>query len=249
MEPAEYDTIARLETAHWWYVGMRRIAEQIVADIAAGRSAYRAGRPLRILDAGCGTGGGIAWLAAHGEVTGIDWHPRAIHYAAAKTVRLARAVVESLPLASGSFDLVTAFDVLYHRAVADDVQALRECARVLRPGGWLVLRVPAYNWLRGAHDRQVHTRQRYGRSELRRKLVAGGFQPVRLTGAGLALMPLAVVRRLAQGGGPAKSDVRMPAPPVNAALGAVLAVEARWLRRHNLPAGLSLLAVARKAGP
>lgn len=239
MEEAEYDNIARLEATHWWYAGMRAIARSAVSGLALPAGA-------RILDAGCGTGDGLRWLAAFGVVVGIDLHPAAIRHAVRVSTRLARASIQALPHPAGLFDLVTSFEVLYHLAVRDDVGALREFARVLRPGGWLLLRVPAHDWLRGAHDRQVHTRHRYSAGELRARLAAAGFQVVRLTPLGAWLLPAALARRLMQRRAEAATDVRLPAPALNAVLTRLLAAEAAWLRLADVPFGLSLLALARK---
>lgn len=239
MEEAEYDHIAQLEATHWWYAGMRAIARSVVSGLALPAGA-------RILDAGCGAGGGLRWLAEFGTVVGIDLHPAAIRHAVRASTRVARASVQALPHPAGLFDLVTSFEVLYHLAVRDDVGALREVARVLRPGGWLLLRVPAHDWLRGAHDRQVHTRQRYSAGELRVKLAEAGFQVERLTPLGALLLPAALARRLMQRRTEAATDVRLPTPLINAALTWVLAAEAAWLRVADVPFGLSLLAVARK---
>jgi SAM-dependent methyltransferase len=239
MEPSEYDTLARLEESHWWYVGMRRITARLLRRLDLPT-------PARILDAGCGVGGGLRWLSEFGVTTGIDWHPRAVQYATRASARVARASVQALPFLTGQFDLVTSFEVLYHLAVSDDVAALHEMARVLRPGGWLVVRVPAYNWLRGAHDRQVHTRQRYAARELREKIEGTGLRLQRLTSVGLGLLPLALLRRLLQTGHSAQSDVVLPAPFINRCLTTILAAEGFWLERYPWPAGLSLLALAQK---
>ncbi len=239
MEPGEYDTIARLEDQHWWYAGMRRMAAQWVQQLPLRRGA-------RLLDAGCGAGGGLKWLSAFGAASGVDLHPLATHYAVRFCPQVGQASVGALPFPAETFDLVTCFDVLYHLAVVDDEAALGELARVLRPGGWLLVRVPAYDWLRGAHDRQVHTRHRYTASELRAKIVRSGLAPRRVTGAGLLLLPPAMLRRLVQPPGPAHSDVTLPPRLINRLLLACLAAEGAWLRRFDLPAGLSVLALAQK---
>ena len=242
MEPGEYDRIAQLEGRHWWYRGMQAIA---AAWLDRWVWPSLGPRP-RLLDAGCGPGGALRWLSAHAAPTGLDLHPLALRYAVRAGRPLVEGSVSCLPFAPASFDLVTSFDVLYHAAVPDDVAALREAARVLRPGGWLLLRVPAYNWLRGAHDRQVHTRTRYTRGGLATRLRAAGLEVVRLSYAGLWLLPPAVLRRLVQPRAAAHSDVTLPPAAINRAFEALLRAEGWWLRRATLPAGLSLLALARR---
>jgi SAM-dependent methyltransferase len=239
VEPSEYDNIARMEERHWWYVGMRRIAAQFLRRLPLSK-------PVRILDAGCGTGGGLKWLSGFGEAAGVDLHPLAIRYARHVSPRLAQATVERLPFPAGTFDLVTSFEVLYHAAVTDDEAALCEFVRVLRPGGWLMVRVPAYDWLGRAHDRQVHTRHRYTPSELRQKISASGLELRRLTSVGLFLLPPAMFSRLVEEPGEMHTDVTLPPALLNWLLTGILSVEGFWLRGLDLPAGLSVLAIAQK---
>jgi SAM-dependent methyltransferase len=246
MEPEEYDNIARLEDVHWWYTGMRALAAAWLRRSVWPDLIRPGAPPPRLLDAGCGTGGGLRWLSAQAAATGIDYSPFALAHARRGPAPIAQASVQALPVAAGAFDLVTSFEVLYHLAVTDDAAALREFSRVLRPGGWLLLRVPAHDWLRGAHDRQVHTRRRYSRAGLRHKLVAAGFDIERLSYVGLSLVVPALLRRFTERAARPRSDVTLPPPLVNTLLYAVLRGEGPWLARFNLPAGLSLMALARR---
>ena len=246
MEPGEYDRIAQLEERHWWYLGMRAIARNWLEQLAGQALSAAAPLPWRILDAGCGAGGGLHWLKSFGIATGIDLHASAIAYARQASSSVARASVQALPFPTNHFDLVTSFEVLYHLAVTDDAGAIEEVARVLRPGGAFLVRVPAHDWLRGAHDRQVHTRHRYGRAELRQKLAGAGLQVSRLSAVGLTILPPALLVRALQGHTSASSDVTLPSPLANRLLLGFLQSESLWLRRWSLPAGLSLLALARK---
>src|SRR5712692_4312486 len=99
MEPSEYDNIARLEGQHWWYVGMRQIAADMLAQVCPPGPRGAPPPARRILDAGCGVGGGLRWLAAFGQVTGIDLHPLAIQYSAQVSRRVSRASIQALPFA------------------------------------------------------------------------------------------------------------------------------------------------------
>lgn len=250
MEPGEYDLIAALEDRHWWYTGMRANARALLLSVLDSEAGLARTRSRLILDAGCGAGGGLRWLAEFGTVFGLDFHPRAATLSRRVSARVCRASVLDVPLPAGHFDLVTSFDVLYHRAVPDDERALRELVRVLKRGGWLLVRVPAHDRLRGAHDVQVHTRRRYARAELRRKVLAAGLRLHRLTFAGSFLLPPALLRRglSRQAVTPAQahSDVSLPPPLFNAVLGAALRCESVWLRRWNVPVGLSLFVLAQK---
>ena len=241
MDPAEYVTMYEVEDRHWWYVGMRRIT----AAVLDGRLPQNG---AAILDAGCGTGGNLVLLGSYGPAYGLDISRAALELCRQRGLqRLARGSVMSLPFPDQAFDLVTSFDVLYHLAVTDDRAALSELRRVLKPAGWLFLRVPAYDWLRGRHDAAVHTRHRYAAGELRQKVADAGFTTVRLSYANCLLFPLALAKRLAERvlAPQAGSDVGPP-PPANGVLTALLSLEAAWLRCRSLPWGLSVICLARK---
>ncbi len=239
MNPNEFHNIAQVECTHWWYRGMAKMAADWLRQLPSQTKGL-------ILDAGCGTGGNLDWLAQFGFPYGVDVHPVALQLAARPGSRhLVRADVQALPFATGRFNIVTSFDVLYHNRVVNDWDALREFARVLCPNGWLLLRLPAYNWLRGAHDVAVHTRHRYTCAEVAMKLRAAGLRPVRLSYANTLLFPFAAVWRLLQRN-EAASDVRALPAWLNRLLGLFLRVEGAWLRRFSLPFGLSVMALARK---
>jgi SAM-dependent methyltransferase len=149
-----------------------------------------------------------------------------------------------LPFASGSFDRVHALDLLDQRAVNPGA-AVSEMGRVLRPGGEAVLRAPAVPWLLGAHDAMWGGTRRFRRSELEALVRAAGLRVQRLTYANTLLFPVAAASRLLARAGVGGGNDLHPLPPaLNNALRAVLDGEARWLRSHNLPYGLSLLCVA-----
>jgi SAM-dependent methyltransferase len=236
-----------VEDDHWWYTGMRRVADALLAE----RFADRRGS-LAVLDAGCGTGGNSAHLRAYGSVTGVDFSADALTFARERpAIRLARASVEALPFADATFDLILSNDVLCHLGVANDAAAAREFRRVLRPGGVLYLQLPAYEWLRSHHDEAVHTGHRYAADELRRLLVASDLHILRITYANAALLPAATLwrglNRLRPGRISADhSDVRPVPGPLNAMLRRMLTIEASLLIRRNLRAGLSVIGVAEK---
>jgi SAM-dependent methyltransferase len=275
MNPAEYEAMYRLEDRLWWYTGMRRITAA-----ALGERLWGGAGQLRILDAGCGTGGNLAWLGGVGEGRGglkpagrlggdwgVDLSPLATAYCRRRGLtRVSRASVLELPFGDATFDLVTSFDVIYHLGVADDVAALREMGRVLRPGGVLFVRVPALERLHSHHDVAVHTRQRYSAEELRGKVEAAGLRVERASYANTVLLPLAVASRLgarlrlglagrgkkgSKGGAEAeaetvRSDVR-PAPALlNGLFASILGLEAALLAKVDLPLGLSAFVVARR---
>ena len=248
MEREQYQLMFRQEERHWWYVGMRRISAALLDRYPPAE----AGGCPDILDAGCGSGGMTQFLARRGQVTGIDLAHDALSLARRRGVRrLVRASVGLLPLAANSFDVVTSFDVLYHLDVEDDVAALAELQRVLRPGGVLLIRLPAFDWIRGAHDQAVHTRHRYTKGELTRKLRDVGFLVEHASYANSLLFPLAPAKRLLETtNGPVSSprvaDLWHPPEPLNRLLVDLLSLEARAVSAMPLPWGLSVFAVGRK---
>lgn len=246
MEAYEYEVMAAVEHDHWWYRGMRALAAAWLEPLYGGRA------DRWILDAGCGTGGNADFLRRYGMVAGLDLAALALRLGARRVPgRLQRGSVLALPYRDASFDLVTSFDVLYHRAVIDEDLAVREAWRVLRPGGRLLVRLPAYRWLSSRHDRSVHGRYRYTLGEARALLARNGFVVERSTYINSLLFPLALAQRLAERVRPAApgagSEMRPPPPLLNRLFGLALWLEAAWLRRgRTFPAGLSVMALGRK---
>lgn len=244
MEPREYGTMFRVEDRHWWYMGMQRITETILGEVAAEWD-----QP-HILDAGCGTGAALQHLARIGDAVGCDFSAEALRFCRRRGLsRLSQASVAGLPFADDTFDLITSFDVLCHRSIRDEGDALNEFFRVLKPEGYLLLRLPAFNWLHSRHDRAVHTARRFSAGGVRRALTGAGFEVVRVSYANMLLFPAALLKRLADRSWPHGedvSDLQVNAPWQDRLLAWVLFAEAHWLRRRNLPFGLSLIALARK---
>lgn len=230
------------EGRQWWYAGMRAITRALLA----GPLRELGPRP-RVLDAGCGTGQNLALFAAEGRAVGVDLSAEAVAFCRSRGVAAARASVLALPFPDAAFDLVTSFDVLYHRWIEDDRRAVAELARVLRPGGFLLVRAPALKALWGAHDEAVLSRHRYTRRELVALLRAGGLEPVAATYANTLLLPLLFARRtldrlLHRHG----SDVGFLPWPLERAFRAALGLEAGLVRHLSLPLGASVFAVGKR---
>jgi SAM-dependent methyltransferase len=191
------------------------------------------------------------YLKGFGTVTGCDLSRLALDFCRRrKAARLVHASVLDLPFASASFDLITSFDVLYERAVSNDLSALQEFIRLLTPGGFLFLRLPAYDWLRGAHDEIIHTARRYTTRRIAQLLNQSGLIPVHLSYANTLLFPVAAIKRLAERLLPSReagSDLKLETGRLNGILQRVLAAEAPWVASRGLPFGLSVIALARKA--
>lgn len=249
MDKSEYDRIFAHEKTHFWYRGLHAMVESFVT-----RDLERRGLDGRanLIDCGCGTGGVLDILSRHGKAVGFDFSRDALEYARRRGhARLARASIEKIPFKDAAFDGAVSLDVLYHRSVADDAAALFEMSRVVRPGGFVILNLPAHDWLRGAHDVVIHTARRYRKSRIREMAAGSGLEIVRLSYFNCVLFPAVVAarmlfRRAAEK--EAKSDVQSLPGFLNATLASVLRAEGRVIRRVPLPFGLSLFLYARKSG-
>ena len=255
MRAQDYADLYALEETHWWFVGMREVTAALLDPVCP------PGRARDVLDAGCGTGGMLSWLEryAHGgRVAGVDLSPDALAFCRGRGLRdVEQASVTALPFADSTFDLVTSFDVLVQLPGEEaDELAMREMLRVLRPGGIALARVAAYEWMRSGHDEALGTQRRYRLAQLVERMGRAGFSVRRATYANTALLPAAALRRLVLkrvGLADPGSDVK-PLPAgfrwLNRGLDGVLRAEAAMLRRArvNLPAGLSIICVAKKPG-
>ena len=237
MEADEYRLMDQAESGMWWY---RALHARLLAALAPVRG--------RVLDAGCGTGGLLALLRARRPdlmLIGCEWDGWAAARAAGKAgVAVARGGVGALPFAAGSFDAVVLADVLCHEAV-DPPAALAEVARVLRPGGRLVVNMPAFMWLYSAHDRRVGNARRVSAGELRGWLEKAGFAVVGVRYWNGLLLPLLALRRKIRPD-TAASDVAALPPWLDAILFAITRLEGAL---PPMPAGSSVLAIATRAEP
>ena len=237
--------LLEIDEHHWWYRGRRRIVRAELDRLALPAAA-------QILDAGCGSGRMLQELASYGQVSGIELDDDSAALAASRElgeVRTGR--LEELPWDDGTFDLITSLDVVEH--TPDDRRALRELRRVSKPGGWLLLTVPAYQSLWSLHDVANHHFRRYNRNTLARPAREAGWRVERMTHFNsLPLAPAAVVR-LAERRKPLEDDykphVAFGPQWLNSVFDLPMRAEARWIGRgRGLPAGLSLLALLRNPG-
>lgn len=244
MRASELAKMYELEDSYWWFVARRELVRDWVARYGPTRA------DLRILDVGCGTGATLSVLEELGEAIGIDSSEEALGFCKNRGHRrliLARA--EDLPTAAASVDVITALDLLEH--IEDDAKAVRQLAEALRPGGLLLVTVPAYRSLWSEHDEALDHVRRYEAARLRELLLEAGLQIERFTYLITALLLPIAVLRLLQRMAPKKEPRPQTAfiiPPkfVNRLLIALLRLESFWLKRYDLPAGVSLVAAARK---
>jgi SAM-dependent methyltransferase len=245
MQLAEYTKMAEVEDHMWYYRSLHAHVDRALG--ADGR----AGRPLSVLDAGCGTGGLISRLRrAHPSwrFAGIDFMPLACELARERCgpgVEIREASITALPFADASFEAVACADVLTQ--IDNPEVAVKEFFRVLQPGGVVVINVAAYMWMWSYHDDTVLTKHRFTRPEVAGLLEAAGFGERRLTHWNAIPFPLIWARRKIFRSASDTSDVKLYPAPIEAMFNGVMALEHAWLRAGGRWAwGNSVLAVARK---
>jgi SAM-dependent methyltransferase len=229
---------------HWWYRGRRRVIRAQLDQLALAPGA-------RVLDAGCGSGRTLQELVDYGTVQGVELDPEAAELARSRghgEVLVGR--LEELPFPEATFDLITCLDVIEH--TPDDRVTLTELRRVCRPGGWLLVTVPAYQALWSFHDEANHHFRRYSRRMLADAAVSSGWTVERMTSFNsLLLAPAAAVRLAQRRFGTHNgytNDLALGPAWLNDVLEQPLRMEASWLARGRaLPFGLSLMAVLRRA--
>jgi SAM-dependent methyltransferase len=236
MEAVEYALMDAAEQSMWWYRALHLRLLDALAEVRGS-----------VLDAGCGTGGFLSRLVRDRQdlsVVGVDAFAPAAVRACEKSGRPAVcASLQNLPFADNTFDAVVSADVLCHQSL-DPPLALAEIARVLRPGGRLILNLPAHEWLRSAHDAHVHTARRSTRRGVSRLLAASGYTQVRAAHWNSLLLPLMVVERKVLSRGPrATSAVRAFHPRIDDLFFRITEIERRL--PSGFPLGGSVMATAR----
>jgi ubiquinone/menaquinone biosynthesis C-methylase UbiE len=251
MNPAEFDNIARAESDFWWYRGMREILFRILDPVVT--------RDASVLEVGCGTGHLSKSLEQRygWRMTPLDLGREGLEYARRYGLRgLVQGDVTALPFSGGRFDALLSMDVLVHLDRGQEIRALSEFARVLKPGGLLVLRVGALNALRSRHSEFVGERQRFTRAKLIQSAEEAGFRVERATYLNSLLLPVALFKfrvwePLTRA--PVASGVEGGPAGVNRMLDRLLCLplraEAAWIGRGgSFPVGQSLLVLGRKRG-
>ncbi len=243
MQQHTYSIMYAVEGSHWWFAGRRRIIESFLPRLC---EQLGTDRP-RILDVGCGTGANLEMLSRFGAAEGVDVSPDALAFCRQRGLQNVRqGEAERLPYEDRSFDLVTGLDVVEH--LDNDLAGLSEMRRVLRPGGYAFLFVPAFMFLWGLQDDISHHRRRYTLAGLRQSVRAAGFEIERATYANITFFAPILLGRLlmrATGFRPA-SENNLTVGALNGILGRVLGGESSILRHMNLPFGVSAICVARR---
>ncbi len=247
MEADEYIKLADLEDDIWYFrAAHAHVRRELLAHVPVSR-------PAKMLDAGCGTGGLVkrfAPLSPHWSWSGIDFMPQACELALRRCpgCDIRQASVLQLPFEDASFDVVISMDVMCQLSHPDESdRALFEFARVLSPGGLLILNAPAYKWMWSYHDVACQSRHRYSRREFREQILKASFRLNRLTHWNALPFPLVLIKRKVFAGPIGSSDLRMQSAVVETVMRGVMGVERAWLHLGGRFAwGTSLFAAATK---
>src|SRR5262245_50535056 len=240
----QLELTSRAEATHFWFRGFREFVMPVLTELSGGR------RDLRIIDCGCGTGNNLRMLASFGRPVGFDLDEGGVRMTHASGGRVVRADAAQMPFASGAFDLATSFDVM--QCLEPDAAVVREMARLVRPGGAVVVTMAALEILRGDHSVSWQEVRRYTPGMAKALFTQAGLEVERVSFVFGTLFPLMLTTRLAQRVlRPFRtyrpdSDIAIPSAPVNGLLTALVTAEARLSRYVSLPVGSSILVVGRK---
>ena len=241
MERHVFDRMAELDSRHWWFTARRQILAALIDRVV------RPPEGARILELGCGTGHNLAMLGRFGEVEASELDQNARELASRRLGRLveAAALPDLSVFPSGSYDLVALLDVLEH--VADDAAALSAIRERLKPGGKLLVTVPANKWMWSAHDEAHHHYRRYSKDKLADLARRANYAIDLISPFNTILFPLIAAARLAgRATGKGEADDSMPPAPLNSALAALFGLERHLVGRLPMPFGVSLVAVLRR---
>jgi SAM-dependent methyltransferase len=243
MERAVFDRMAELDQDHWWFIARRRILKGLIKRI------IRPPEKAKILEVGCGTGHNLAMLKTFGsvEASELDRCARAVaNKRLPGKVKSAKLPDLSMFKRNG-YDLIALLDVLEH--VPDDLASLRAIHMRLKPGGALLLTVPANPWMWSAHDAAHHHFRRYTKKQLEELFLRSGLEVELLSYFNTLLFPLvASARVVGKITRKESADDKLPSAPINAVLNSIFGLEAGLIGRLPMPFGVSLVAVVRRPG-
>jgi len=231
-----------LESTYWWHVGRMSIIDKQLQKYTTPDGSSK------ILNIGSGTGGTIPMLESHGKVTNVDTSAEALNFLK-KSGHSGKLINgDRLPFKDNSFDIITALDVVEH--IKNDTKTLKEWRRVLKPGGTIIVTVPAYQWLWSQHDVINNHYRRYTRKQIKGVVAAAGYKVSKSSYAIVFSFPLVVGSRFIsklrrEDPNSYSSFVQLP-PAINNFFIWLLRIEGKAQKHVNFPFGTSVLVVAKK---
>ena len=241
MDRIVYDRMAAHDSTHWWYRARREILSDYLTRLGG------LPKDARILEIGCGTGHNLPMLARFGQVEAIEIDPAARAIASERLGRpVGDAPLPELPgIERSAYDLIAVLDVVEH--IEDDVAALAAMRDYLKPGGKILIAVPAHQWMWSAHDVVNHHHRRYSKATLGKAIAAAGLKHNGLRWFNSLLFPLAAASRIAgRLTGKDDSDDSPPPGPVNALFETVFGLERHLVGRMPLTPGVSIVTLAQR---
>lgn len=250
MNEQEFANMFNHELKHWWYQGLQDLLGKFLSNSFMNYQSKSRQHPLLLLDAGCGTGGNTWIFKDQYKIISLDISLTALKFCQTRNLeRLVQGSVDLLPFPDDTFDGIFTMDVLYHLNVTDTISALKEMSRVLKPGGILLIQLPAFERLKSAHDVAIHTRQRFHIKEVSNLLDESNFKVKFLTYRNFLLFPLIAISRILSRDKTSHNTSDVSETPIllNFILKSILKLENLWLERQkSLPIGLSIWGVVTK---
>ncbi len=243
MIKSEYQKMFAEEQSHWFFKTKRMFIESFLNNVPLAPNA-------KIFEPGCGTGANRIFLEKYGAVTSLDFSQDALEFCQKRALKkLIRGDLNELGIKDETFDFAVLLDVLYHQWVKNDISALSDISRILRPKGKLLITDSAFPFLLSSHDKAVMTRERYTISSITEKLEQAGFKVLRASYMFATTFPVLTLVRLFQKIASPKetsSNVFKVPEMINQFILKVMSFEARILSRSRLPFGSSIIVLAEK---
>jgi len=241
MKTEEYIKMRKLEDSHFWFLGKRFFVKTYLK-----KADFPKRKKLKILDLGCGTGGMTNFLKAFGTVTGIEGSEVAVDFSRKRGLNVFKQDINEFSI-SGSFDLVTLFDVLYHENIKDEVEILKKVKKILMPGGYVLITDSALDILKSKHDEEVMGKRRYTVKSMDDLVKQSGFEIVNSSYIFFSIFPLIFLKRtvLDKLFPAKKSDVGTVDGITNSFLLNLLKIEAYFLNFFSFPLGSSIIVLAK----
>lgn len=247
MHRDEYLKMFEFENEYWWYRGLHELIEYYVRT-------FGSNRPLMIFDAGCGTGRMMEILDKYGTVEGMDYSPVAVSLCRQRNLKNAEiGNLNDWDVEEGIYDVLISNDVICTSGVDDDLMVIQKFHRALKPGGYLVMNLPAFGCLRRRHDIAVLIKRRYRKGYLAKDLKKIGFRVIRINYRHPLLFILIIIKKIffkfSAGNNDAISDLKPLPALLNQSLLVLTRIENRMITR-GVPFlfGSSLFVVCQKRG-